>query len=146
MAAIDVLDATDTVLAGYGLGTTSSVPADGNAPSKLPAPGRSSPPIPLPPPPLSVAPWRRPSEYRASPLQRFQAVAGGDPIEVVPSFGGDAVVDVDKVVFTSATTAVAQYRLAADQGQQQTGAQYAAATLKARRGASRSPRWRPGSR
>ena len=91
--------------------------------------GRSSPPIPLPPPPRSRRAVETALGCRASPLQRFQAVAGGDPIEVVPSFGGDAVVNVDKVVFTSATTAVAQYRLAADQGQQQTGAQYAAATL-----------------
>ena len=129
VAAIDVLDATNTVLAGYGLGTTTSVPADGNAPSKLPAPGSVQPADPA----AATAAVSRAVETalgcRASPLQRFQAVAGGDPIEVVPSFGGDAVVNVDKVVFTSATTAVAQYRLAADQGQQQTGAQYAAATL-----------------
>ena len=108
---------------------TTSVPADGNAPSKLPAPGSVQPADPA----AATAAVSRAVETalgcRASPLQRFQAVAGGDPIEVVPSFGGDAVVNVDKVVFTSATTAVAQYRLAADQGQQQTGALYAAATL-----------------
>jgi len=128
VAAIDVLGSAGQVLAGYGLGTSSTVATGGNAPSALPAPG---PVQPADPAAATVAVTRAVDAAlgcRASPVQRLQDVAGGDPLETFP-YGGSAAVNVDQVVFTSATAAVVKYHLNAGQGSQSVGPLYAAATL-----------------
>ncbi len=109
-AAIDVLGGAGQVLAGYGLGTASSVATGPAAPSALPAPGSVQPADPA----AATAAVTRAVETalgcRASPVQRLNAMAGGDALETVP-FSGTAEVDVDRVVFTSATAAIVEYHL-----------------------------------
>jgi hypothetical protein len=62
-------------------------------------------------------------------MQRLQFVSGGDVLETAPDFAGSASVNVDKVVFTSATAAVVEYRLNSGQSGQPVGPLYAAAML-----------------
>jgi len=127
-AAIDVLGSAGQVLAGYGLGTTSSVATGAAAPSALPAPGSVQPADPA----AATAAVTRAVETalgcRASPVQRLNAMAGGDALETVP-FSGTAEVDVVRVVFTAAAAAVVEYHLNDGQGAQSDGPLYAAATL-----------------
>ncbi|MGD0378824.1 MAG: hypothetical protein ABSC30_02450 [Acidimicrobiales bacterium] len=128
-AAINVLGADGSVLAAYGLGTESSVPAGGQGPTALPAPGAVQPADPAAASDAVTRAVVRALGCKASPLQRLQYVAGGDVLETVPTFGGSATVNVDKVVFTSATTAVVEYQLNAGQQGEATGPLYAAVTL-----------------
>ena len=135
VATIDVLDANGTVLAGYGLGTESSVPNGGTGPSRLPSPGAVQPADPGAATAAVTRAVMTALGCTASPLQRLQVVAGGDPIETLPSFAGSATVNVERVVFTSATSAVVQYELDAGigdetgQASEGSGPLYAAATL-----------------
>jgi len=131
VAAIDVLGADGKVLAGYGLGTETSAPTGAGAPTALPPPGSVQPAD------LSAATQAvihavdTALGCSASPLERMQVVAGGDVLETLPAYAGSAVVNVDKVVFTSATAAVVEYHLNSGQGGQAVGPLYADATMNA---------------
>jgi hypothetical protein len=130
VAAINVVGPGGQVLAGYGLGTVSSVSDNGGAPDSLPAPGAVQPADPGAATTAVTHAITTALGCSASPLQRLQAIAMGDAVEAAPTFGGSAVVNVERVVFTSATAAVVQYDLnASGQGAQSTGHLYAAATL-----------------
>ena len=134
VAAIDVVGSGGQVLAGYGLGTESSVPTGGEAPSSLPPPGAAQPTDPAGATTAITRALTTALGCSASPVQRIGVIAGGDPVETLPDFGGTATVRVDRVVFTSASSAVAQYHLYSgqlDAGQHETGPLYAAATLVA---------------
>ncbi len=128
VAAIDVLGSAGQVLSGYGLGTESSVATGPAAPSALPAPGAVQPADPAAATAAVTHAVQTALGCRASPMQRLNAVATDDALETVP-FGGSAEVNVDRVVFTSATAGVVEYHLNAGQGAQSEGPLYAAATL-----------------
>jgi hypothetical protein len=117
------------VLAGYGLGTVSSVPTNGGAPGSLPAPGSVQPADPGAATTAVTHAVETALGCTASPLQRQQAIADGDVVESAPTFGGSAVVNVQRVVFTSATAAVVEYDLDAAPAAQSSDHLYAAATL-----------------
>jgi len=125
--AIDVLGSTGQVLAGYGLGTTTSVPSGGQAPMALPAPGPVQPADPGAATAAVTHSVESALGCSASPLQRLHDVAGGGALETLPAFG-NAAVNVDKVVFTSATAAVVEYHLSSGQGGLGTAPLYADAT------------------
>ena len=81
-------EATGQVLAGYGLGTDhlGRRPAAA-APSALPAPGPVQPADPAAATAAVTHAVETALGCSASPLQRLQAVAGGDALETVPAFG-----------------------------------------------------------
>ena len=98
-------------------------------PTKLPAPGAVQPADPDAATAAVTHAVATVLGCKASPVQRLQFVAGGDVLETVSSFAGSATVNVDKVVFTSATAAVVEYKLNSGQVSQPIGPLYAAATL-----------------
>ena len=145
VAAIDVLGTGGQSLASYGLGTEDAVSTGSGAgagagggaggvgaaaaPTKLPAPGAVQPADPDAATAAVTHAVATVLGCKASPVQRLQFVAGGDVLETVSSFAGSATVNVDKVVFTSATAAVVEYQLNSGQVSQPIGPLYAAATL-----------------
>ena len=127
-AAIEVLAGDGKVLAAYGLGVDASPSTAGAAPTALPAPGQRQPADPAAATAAVTQAVETALGCGASPLVRSQAVAGGGALESVVMPSAAAVVQVDRVVFTSATAAVVQYDLRSSSGDHDSGPLFCAAS------------------
>jgi hypothetical protein len=131
LASITVFGSGGQVLASYGLGVDTSTPTVGPAPSSLPAAGSNQPSDPS----AATASVTKAVETAlgctSSPLQRSQAVAGsGGSVEASTDVWNGGIVRVDRVVFTSATSSVVEYRLLASRfGSHTAGPYFADATM-----------------
>jgi hypothetical protein len=129
LASITVFGTSGQTIASDGLGVSTSSSTTGAAPNALPSPGPTQPSDPTSATTAVTKAVETALGCSSSPLQRSQDVTGGGTMEAVPDLVGTGLVNVDKVVFTSATAAVAQYHLQLLGSSQGTGPLYADVTL-----------------
>jgi hypothetical protein len=129
LASVSVLGGGGQILATYGLGVSTSPPTTGTGPTSLPPPGPTQPSDVAAATAAVTKALSTALGCTSSPLQRSLDVAGGVALEADPNLSGTGVVTVDHVVFTSATSAVAQYDLLVYGSGAETGPLYADATL-----------------